>query len=363
MKGADMKRTLLIGLIWFLIFFLWWLNGFLVQNWNFRIFSAQSWIHIWNEFRAGWTISAKSDWIFVLTLLLCVPFFIYVWHIFLKVHWQKSTQTVYRKTKKVLSGNAQPPLKKMKLRARLSHKKVRPQALHTLGRPAMKQGKRTLETASELPAGAAPPPPPPEQAFAPSDRKSSVKPAFLDNPAAPFEDIPLDQIQLPERPRLDEDIPRLLLKAGYQVVRDVQMGDITVDYIALGARRILFCLFDTEAGDWLADEEFFNDEEPLWFSESAHRPSPVHRLLTSAQTFANKLSEQGFSQAVVPVLIEKEGIIINAEDMMKTWKGLSVTVCRTDKGGPEELPAFGRALPPAEDAIAEADFEAIRNLF
>jgi len=110
-------------------------------------------------------------------------------------------------------------------------------------------------------------------------------------------------------------------------------------------------------------DEFFNDEEPLWFSESSHRISPVYQLRTEAGALAQKLKSAGLTQEVVPVLIEKNGTIINAADMGETWKRQGVVVCRTDLGGPEELPSFEQALPKATDKGDTALLETVRDLF
>jgi len=141
------------------------------------------------------------------------------------------------------------------------------------------------------------------------------------------------------------------------------LGELPLAYVGISADKVLLCLTDTDKGDWLADEEFFNGEEPLWFSETAHRTSPVYRLLTEAKTFAKKLSDKGLTQTVTPLLVEKEGTIINAGDMVETWKKMAVIVCRTDLGGPEELPSFATALPPAANRGTEADLNSVRDLF
>ena len=194
----------------------------------------------------------------------------------------------------------------------------------------------------------------------PVSEPAEQKPIFLDEETS---NMSLDEIKLPERIRLEEDLVAILSGANYQVILDAVIGKLPIQYVGISSEKIVLCLVDNEKGDWLADEEFFNEEEPLWFSETAHRTSPVYRLLTEAKLFAKKLSDKGLAQTVVPILVEKEGSIINANDMMETWKKMAVVVCRTDLGGPEELPAFGAALPAAENRGTEADLNAVRELF
>lgn len=47
---------------------------------------------------------------------------------------------------------------------------------------------------------------------------------------------------------------------------------------------------------------------------------------------------------------------------MQVWKKLGVIVCRTDLGGPEELPGFAQSVPAVTEKISESDFKAIQDL-
>ena len=265
--------------------------------------------------------------------------------------------TVFRKIKSIFVKPDEKKIiqKKIKIKSKASHKKVRPKPIATIGRPAMKQTGRTMdaEKSNPMPAFMQPEPSPQQTA-------EQAQPAFLDEN---IENIPLNDIQLPERMRLEEDLVAILSGANYQVVKDVEIGKVPLGFVGVSADKVVLCLMDLEKGDWLADEEFFNEEEPLWFSETAHRTSPIYRLLTGAKMFAKKMTDKGFAQTVVPILVEKEGTIINANDMMETWKKMNVVVCRTDLGGPEELPSFAAALPVAENRGTEADLNAVRDLF
>ena len=121
-----------------------------------------------------------------------------------------------------------------------------------------------------------------------------------------------------------------------------------IDYLAISENRIIVAVVDPQTGDWLADEERFNGEDPLWFSESSHRVSPVFQLLELTKKLMNQLSAEGFSGSVMPMFIERTGMIINAEDMLTIWKDLSVIVCRTDIGGPDELKTVAQSIVAGE---------------
>lgn len=370
----NLKRTLLIGFIWGLIFFLWWLNGFMTRNWNFNVFSMRSWRYLYDEFVSGWVISATSDWIFIWTLILAVPVFLIGWNLFLKVKWRETIVKFFKKIVYFFRGKkAVVTKKKMTYVQKKSHKKVRPVPLYTSAK-AMERASahRTAseEKTSETPAAAKPSHSTPAMASAampqsnpaPESKaaQSMDRPAFLDD--TDFANMALDDIKLPEREPVKEDVAGLLIKAGYQVLADVKMGEIQLDYVAIDADKVLLLASDNEKGDWLADEERFNNEDPLWFSESSHRVSPVYNLMMVSQELSAKIKKIGERHVVMPMLIEKAGNIINAEDMIDTWKKLNVIVCRTDVGGPDELPTVTVALPKAGTPASPAIIDIIRGV-
>jgi len=361
-------RTLRVGITVALFFFAWYMRDFFRQNWSFKLFSAKHWAYTWNEFKEGWVIKTTSDWIFALSVLLMIPVFLILWWVSVKISWRKSFMIVFRKIKSLFFRNNEKKIiqKKIKIKAKASHKKVRPKPINVVGRPAMKQTGRTMDAQKTTQTPAFMQPQPQMQPMFSSSMppmgsaQAQPQPAFLDEEIS---NIPLNDIQLPERMRLEEDLVAILSEANYQVIKDVTIGKVPLGFVGISADKVVLCLMDLEKGDWLADEEFFNDEEPLWFSETAHRTSPVYRLLTEAKMFAKKIADKGLAKAVVPMLVEKEGTIINANDMAETWKKMNIIVCRTDLGGPEELPSFAAALPRAEDRGTEADLNAVRELF
>ena len=352
---AKIRRTLGVGFVVGLIFIYLCMNWFYKKNWRFNLFSTDDWEHIWTEFKSGWVISATSDWIFVWTLIFMVPLFIFFWWLTCKVRWRKSIKTAYHKTKtKLVKKDPKKVVKKkIKISDKKPHHQKRPLPINSIGRPEAKISGKTMDAPKDTYAG--------QSASVPTGyyTQQSNTVDILDEDTS---NIALDDIQLPERTRLEEDMTSLMSQSNYQVIRDVDMGDISLAYVGISADKVLLCITDTEKGEWLADEEFFNDEEPLWFSESSHRISPVYRLTEVAKKLKQKISEKGFKQEVIPVFVEKEGTIINAVDMQETWNKQGVIVCRTDLGGPEELPSFAAALPPASDKGSSDDFNAIREL-
>ena len=145
----------------------------------------------------------------------------------------------------------------------------------------------------------------------------------------------------------------IIRQKGYEIINRISVKNTTIDYIAVSADRICLCLLDRETGDWLADEERFNDEEPLWFSESSHRISPVRKVALAQEAISQKLETAGLNFSIIPFVIIQTGNIINAEDMFEIWESLQVNVTRIDRGTPKEIRLFARALPEAEKPISQ----------
>ena len=62
-----------------------------------------------------------------------------------------------------------------------------------------------------------------------------------------------------------ENLEAIISEKGYGCIKDINIKDQKIDFVALSSDEVSLCLVDSEEGDWLADEERFNDEEPLWF--------------------------------------------------------------------------------------------------
>lgn len=153
----------------------------------------------------------------------------------------------------------------------------------------------------------------------------------------------------------------VLHEKGYTVLHNIPVGNNTVDFLGVSADKILVCLVDKQRGDWLADEERFNDEEPLWFSESSHRISPVRTVDLMAVKIEKALENVGLDLQIVPYVIITVGNIINAEDMVDVWADLDVNVARFASGSPNELPLLPKTVKPADESLSQEDFGKLKK--
>ncbi len=154
----------------------------------------------------------------------------------------------------------------------------------------------------------------------------------------------------------------IIKQKGYEVISRVSIKNTIIDYVGVSANKLCLCMLDREPGDWLADEERFNDEEPLWFSENSHRVSPVRKIDIAKRMIADRLESANIKLDIEAFVIIQIGNIINAEDMFEIWDSLDIHVTRIDRGTPKEIKLFARALPDAEKSIAPGKLDKLINL-
>ncbi|MBQ3695405.1 MAG: hypothetical protein II938_00315 [Alphaproteobacteria bacterium] len=370
MQKKEGYRNIIIGIVVGAIFFGWWLRGFLYSNWRFRLFSQRSWSYIANEFESGWMLNAKSDWIFLITLLLSIPLFLYLWYLCTKVRWRTLIKKTWKwlvalcaaifagqaivkhnkKKKKVVLAPPPPPSITIK-----NTSSARPKPLgHST--PVMPVQQATTFSSGPIFSNTT-------KAASPMDF-SSAQPSAQPLSSMPedISNIPLEDIQLPQREPVVEDIPGLFKEAGYQLIEKVKTTLQTIDFLAVGAQKVFAVLIDRESGDWLAEEEPFNGEAPLWFSEIDHRVSPIYELKQSVSELQAKLAKEFPDKKMQAFMIEEKGNIINAEEMLRIWKELDVVVSRTDVGGTDDLPVTASVVEPTMPASA-SEMQELSKLF
>ena len=153
-----------------------------------------------------------------------------------------------------------------------------------------------------------------------------------------------------------------LSQKGYDVLTNVSVGDTLIDFVGVSENEICFCLVDKETGDWLADEEMFNGEEPLWFSENSHRVSPVCKLNTARKALEDKLEDEGFEQNLSFYVVIQMANIINADDMFEIWNNMRINVTRINRGAPKEIKLLSKQLTEVEDKLTKKDLDKLKSV-
>lgn len=157
------------------------------------------------------------------------------------------------------------------------------------------------------------------------------------------------------------NIIEIMKQKGYEVITGTTVKNTLIDFIGVAKDKICMCLLDREPGDWLADEERFNDEEPLWFSESSHRISPVRKIDIAKKHIEGIMSIDNLKFNIEAYVIIQLGNIINAEDMFDIWNDMDIKVTRIDRGSPKDIMLFAKALSDAGSPVSEKDFEKVKK--
>jgi hypothetical protein len=155
----------------------------------------------------------------------------------------------------------------------------------------------------------------------------------------------------------------VLTQKGYDIIPSPIIKSTKIDCIAVSKDTLYVCLVDKEVGDWLADEEKFNDEEPLWFSESSHRISPVRLVEVVCDALRTKLSVSDMKFKVVPHVVIQSGNVINAEDMFEIWDEMNINVTRINRGSPKEIRLFSKVIDICDAKADDSTLEKLRKLF
>ncbi len=153
------------------------------------------------------------------------------------------------------------------------------------------------------------------------------------------------------KPRNSNSCTDILKQKGYAIIARLNIQKTAIDFVGVADGKICLCLIDKEFGDWLADEEQFNNEDPLWFSESSHRISPIKKISTAKNHLSNYFNEKNMHYKIEAYVLIQDANIINAEDMIDIWEDMDIHVTRIGKGSPKEIRSFANALPNAEKSL------------
>ena len=406
-----LTRIIFVGCFWS-IFFLEGIRVIMLRNWRFDIFNTAHWNYAWEKWNDGWVIDDPKEWAFVLIILTFIPLWLTSWAALSLIPWGKiilnavlfpirAFRNFFYKPVKIIAKSAGVPIVKKKK----SYKEIRPRGTRAPITDYSDQPRPTALSTTTKPAAPIKPAPvkKEEASISPTfdhslfkfdddtdddfdfDFNSFEKKFSDDKPAeTPKEELKEKPKPAPAKNKNNKDKekdkkhnnqrndtqPRsagnstldVLKQKGYEVITTATIKNSVIDFIGVSDKQINLCLLDKEPGDWLADEERFNDEEPLWFSESSHRISPVRKVDIARKVLSEKLAEADMNFEIKAFVVVQIGNIINAEDMFETWDEMNISVTRIDRGTPKELKLFSKTLAEAGNHIDKDKFEKIKKL-
>lgn len=400
-------RIILVGIFWS-IFFFEGIRVILLTNWHFDILRQSHWLYAWNLWLSGWVIDDAKEWAFVLIILSFIPLWLTGWAALSMIKYGKFIEFMLYLPLKVFNLLFGKQVKKIAetasvklVKKKKSYKEIRPKSIrapveessYINSSPSASATKGSFSAGSPHRATSSVKPAAPVEVkpkefdhslfniddgsdfdfdlfddsmmAAPTATKpeptKSPKPAASVAKKEPKQAETASSKPAAARP-ISNSTLEVIKQKGYEVITAATIKNTLIDFIGVSEKQICLCLTDKEPGDWLADEERFNDEEPLWFSESSHRISPVRKIDVARSFLKDKLTENGLEYTIDAYVIEQIGNIINAEDMFEIWNELNIKVTRIDRGTPKEINLFAKTLEEASGKISKDNFEKIKKL-
>ena len=158
--------------------------------------------------------------------------------------------------------------------------------------------------------------------------------------------------------KIQEAVDAEIEKHGGRVYSRYRPGNnrlYSYDFARIGKRYFIVVYADF-AGYWLADEESFTPEPPLWFSQDDHRTSPIYQAQKCCSFFQRELPQIKVESMVV---LPKECVVINDDDMRDCWnKKCNTAVVRTkiiDETTLETLHEHLASQPVGDREVPELD--------
>ena len=169
------------------------------------------------------------------------------------------------------------------------------------------------------------------------------------------ENEPTPLLNMPEP--LDDEIQAAVdaevEKHGGRVFSRFRPGNkrlYSFDFAQIG-RRFFTIVYADFAGNWLADEESFADDPPLWFSEKDHRVSPLCQAKNCRSFFSHELPQIKIEPMVV---LPKGCIVINDDEIQGCWRETCGTiVVRTQRIGETTIQTLSEYL--ASQPVGDVD--------
>ena len=408
-----LMRIAFVGVFWS-VFFLEGIRVIMLRNWHFDIVRTSHWQYAWDLWLSGWVIDDTKEWAFILIILTFIPLWLTGWAALSMIKWEKGLLWLLKLPMDLIRRYFFQPVKVIatgsgtRVKRKKSYKEVRPKSLRAPIDERIYDSKpTTVKTTAPAPILSAPPAPartepakepakfdhslfkfdedddfdfdfdafddtpkeketapapapaPAKEAPAKNNKKDKSKKAQTAKAPAPQ---PQNQVPSAQRQGSSNSTLDVLRQKGYEVITGVTIKNNLIDFVGVAENQICICLIDKEPGDWLADEERFNDEEPLWFSESSHRISPVRKVDISRQLLIEKLNAADMKYDVKAFVIEQIGNIINAEDMFEIWDDMDINVTRIDRGTPKELKLFSKTLEEAFEKIDSDKLEKVKKI-
>lgn len=363
-----------------------------LRIWGFDLFSTYSWLAIPDRWGKGWVIDTPEEFFFFFGMLLIVIVFVIGYIIVVKLPYVKIVTWPFRKLRdnrrmeKRRRQDAFPGIEKMisDLQAKkgkggkISKSKM-PPPMHTVSIPETGKNQPPLYASKtnkergkaekdildsfktqkdetlELPKRKTAPEYTDYSGFREDDyikpkdevTKSFSPETFDDSHEKAMAEF-LEEPKVISRVDMKYETLMLAEKVGLNIVQDLRIGKDIVDFAVLAKGEVYLINLEPVGKEWVADETSFDDDEPLWFSESKYDVSPVFRLNRAANYFDEVLQDitDGYPDSieVKKILLIGGASVLNYADIKPVWDSYSVLSFRLSTGRPPEVPELSSFL-------------------
>ena len=340
----KLLRFVILSVLWLFVYAE-AVKFYFYKIWGFHIYNHKQWDMIPAEWKNGWIIDTPSEFFFFLSIALIIPVFIVGLCLLLRVHWSKFYKKLTASLKE--KGKAKhrkkvdefPGVEEL-AKALLKKVKGKGKKMGEDKRPPMIDGVVPLtrsKVREELPKT--------EQKKLPKE-----EPPTLDDIAktestdslAVSETLP--EPKMASRIEVKYDVLSKSEAAGLRIVQDAKIGVDIIDFVLITNGTVYLINLEPVGAEWIADETGFENDDPLWFSETKYETSPVFKLLRATRHFESVLKDilgpDRDKIAVKKIFLIGGGSILNYSDISDVWESSEVSVYRLKGGRPETVPSF-----------------------
>lgn len=127
-----------------------------------------------------------------------------------------------------------------------------------------------------------------------------------------------------------------LIGAGFKLLSEIRIGSTGIDYLGVAKDKLVVVQLDTTDGNWFASEDKVEgSDEPVWFSETGNKISPVARAIEARNNIQNLIGEE-INLPIQTVACLTNSKIVNFFETSEEWEKLGVDVVRLNRTSDDE---------------------------
>ncbi|MBR7158725.1 MAG: hypothetical protein IKD08_03470 [Alphaproteobacteria bacterium] len=339
--ALKLFRFIFLSILWVLIYFS-AVKIFFLYFWNFDFYSPDDWSYLSSQWQGGWVIDSLGELAFFIFAFAVLPVYLLSWFWVIRLKWSKIWQKPWGyfkerarvKRRLALDAFPEPSVMAKELLAKKNTGKNMSGRSPLHAKSDLKNiAKETVETPVAPPAPEVEPVlPKREERLEPLPRIISDTPETLAEPKYVSRiDVKYEVLQITE-------------KHGVRLLQDLKIGKDAIDFAVLAKGVVYLINLEPVGNEWIADESGFDNDEPLWFSETKYEESPVYKLNRAARLFSSVLDDVLPAEhrpiEVKKIILIGAGSILNYADIKDVWDEKEVASYRLANGSPSEIPAF-----------------------